>query len=54
MSDRLNLIIYEHSIFPVSFRLDLIGPNLRDAPSIYLNSSSPTFLGDQIPHSFHT
>jgi len=53
MSDGLGLVVYEHSIFPVSFRLDLIGPSSGDAPSIYLNSSSPTFLGDQIPYLFH-
>jgi len=53
VSDGLGLVVYEHSIFPVSFRLDLIGPSLGDAPSIHLDSSSPIFLGDQILYSFY-
>jgi len=53
MSDGLGLVVYEHSIFPVSFRLDLIGPSSGDALSIYLDSLSFTFLGDQIPYSFY-
>jgi len=53
VSDGLGLVVYEHSIFPVSFRLDLIRPSSGDALSIHLNSLSPTFLGDQIPYLFY-